>query len=726
MDYVITGNRIRAARAKTGLTQKQLAERLGVTNTAVSKWERGLGMPDISLLLPLCSELGISLTDLLKDQDDTEKKQILDCLSLNQTGEAAPAGPAVRNSVDLRIDVSDLTGLSPYVFGHNLEHTRAAVNGGLSAQMLRNRKFAGKPSKNRGVPAEWIGIGERAFFQTGARPSYTKHICCEKMRRGNELNSLSVQNIIGERAGIAQKGLAVAENKTYEIRVVTMCSSPISLKAELTSGKGDTVYASHDIALAPGDWQTSGFTLTSPAADPEAEIRFTFEEKTEVVFGAVSMLPEGHFRGMRADVVECLKLIGPSIIRWPGGNFAGEYRWKDGLLPADMRGPMQSANEIETQPYTYGYDFHEISTDDFVALCREVGAEPFITINLFWNTAEESAEWVEYCNGTPDTEYGRKRAENGHPEPYNVRFWSLGNEMGYGHMEGPMRPEDYAALAAEHIAAMRGVDPEIKLFSSGPYPNDDWAENSASKLADTVRYVSLHHYAGAAMDYTSPEKTAETYRAIVSASAGARNHARNMRACLDRQEKGKTLLISFDEWNFWYAWYRPSCVGEGIFTAKTLHMLLEESVPLAMPFCCYFQPIGEGAILIEPDSARLSANGQVFSLLKDHRGGALCPLVPCGAARAARADDGEILATVKDGVLTVTLVNDAYDEPREFRLGGCAGEVTGAVLLSSDEVTPHSYFTASPLEVTSTSDGSGLCAVLPPHSVGKITVRMAE
>ena len=99
------------------------------------------------------------------------------------------------------------------------------------------------------------------------------------------------------------------------------------------------------------------------------------------------------------------------MIRWPGGNFAGEYRWKDGLLPADMRGPLESAMEDETQPYTHGYDFHEISTDDFIVLCREVGAQPFLTINPVWCSPAESAQWVDYCNGPVDTGYGAKRAK---------------------------------------------------------------------------------------------------------------------------------------------------------------------------------------------------------------------------------------------------------------------------------------------------------------------------
>ncbi len=613
--------------------------------------------------------------------------------------------------------------ISPAVFGFNLEHTRSAVNTGLSAQMLRNRKFAGKPAKNSGVAAEWKGVGDRAFFQNGGRDCYTRHIGCEKMRRGNELQSQSVQNVRGGVCGIMQDGLCLKSGVRYEIRAVAKCYVPVTLAAELTDRKGQAVYARAEVSLVPGDWQTAEFTLAPAADDCEGAVRFVFEERAEVIFGAVSMMAEGHFHGMRADVVKLFRELGPAVIRWPGGNFAGEYRWKDGLLPSDMRGPLQAVTEIETQPHSHGYDFHEISTDDFIALCREVGAEPFLTINLVWNSPEDSADWAEYCNGSPDTPYGKKRAENGHPEPYGVRFFSLGNEMGYGHMEGPMKPEDYASLAAEHIRAMKAVSPEIEFFSSGPYPNDAWAEGSAARLADNVPFISLHHYSGAAMDYTTPEKTAATYRAIAAAPQYAERTIRAMRDSLDRT--GKKLAISFDEWNFWYAWYRPSCVGEGIFTAKMLHMLLKNSGPLGMPFCCYFQPIGEGAVLVEPDSARLTANGQVFSLMKAHKGGILCGLgFPEG-----EADDGSALVTVKDGSLTATFINDAYDEPKEFLFTlpepfASAPSPAETLLLSSEDVAPYSYFDASPLEIE--QNGGKIRVVLPPHSAGKLVWTPAE
>ncbi len=602
------------------------------------------------------------------------------------------------------IDLKNTCDLSPFVFGHNLEHTRAAVNGGLSAQMIRNRKFAGKPSRNEGVCAEWSGIGEKTLFQQEGQ-HYTKHIGNPGMQRSNELRSQSVQNLTeGQVAGIFQKGLFLKKGETYEMRTVTKVSAPLTLKIELTDQNGSRVYASKSLELKPSDdWVASEFDLTPSDEDKEGCVRYTFRKKAEVIFGALSMMPKDNFHGMRSDVVANLKAIGPRIIRWPGGNFAGEYRWKDGLLPVDQRGPLQAATEIESQPYSYGFDFHEIDTDDFIALCREVGAEPMITINIAWSEPEESAGGVEYCNGGEDTEYGKIRAERGHKEPYNVHFWSLGNEMGYGHMEGPKGPEGYAEMAEKHADAMLGVTPDLELCSSGPYPNDNWAKHSAAPLADKVKYISLHHYAGGSKQFTTPEDIKKSYEEITASLQGNIDLAKRMRESLDAT--GKDLHISFDEWNQWYSWYRPSCVSEGIYAARTMHFYINESTALNIPIVCYFQPIGEGAILITPEDSRLTANGQMFAMMKAHQDGKVCKI--------GDNEDYSTAATIKDGVLTITLINASYDSDREFTFA-IKGKVLEARLFSSDDVTPHSFFSESPLEVTARR--KDVKTVLPPHS----------
>jgi alpha-N-arabinofuranosidase len=468
------------------------------------------------------------------------------------------------------------------------------------------------------------------------------------------------------------------------------------------------------LPLAPAqDWVISEFTLTPQEGDEEADIRYTFTEQAELTIGALSMMPQDNFHGMRRDVVDNLKEIGPRLIRWPGGNFAGEYRWKDGLLDVDQRAPLQASMEIETQPHSDGYDYHEINTDDFIALCREVGAEPLITINLAWESPEESAQWVEYCNGGEDTEYGKMRAERGHKEPYNVRFWSLGNEMGYGHMEGPNGPEKYTEFALNHADAMLKVTPDLELFASGPYPNNDWAQKSAAKMADRVKYISLHSYflPKGGFHYTTPEGIKTTYENIAASAMNAGQYARRMRNCLD--ETGHKLHISYDEWNQWYSWYRPSCVGEGIFAARMMHFFLNYSNELDMPVVCYFQPVGEGAIIIDRLNSRLTANGQAFSLMKAHQDGKLC--------KVTDNEDLSTVATIRDGVLTLTLINEKYDEERTFSFPVKA-TLKDAVVYSSDDVTPYSYFSGSPLQVK--CDQENVRTVLPSHSIALIRLNI--
>ena len=620
-----------------------------------------------------------------------------------------------------QIDLAHPQDYSPYIFGHNLEHTRSAIMGGISAQMLRNRKFAGKSMANVGLSTRWSPVGERVLYMKSNADAYTRHICLPNMRRVNEIGCQIIQNLApGQAAGMEQGGLALAEGRKYELRTVTRVSAPLSLRVELVDHSGSHVYAAHTLSLSPGkEWVTHTFHLTPSATDPDATIRYTFTEAAELSFGALSMMPADNFHGMRRDVVECLKQMGPRLIRWPGGNFAGEYRWKDGFLPSDERAPLQAFWEIETQPHSDGYDYHEINTDDFLALCREVGAEPLLTINLAWQSPEESAQWVEYCNGAADTEYGKIRAERGHPEPYNVRYWSLGNEMGYGHMEGPNGPDAYTDYARRHAEAMLRVTPQLHLFASGPYPHDEWARKSASAMSDHVKNFSLHGYfgptaySGGGLHYSTPEDTRATYEAIVKSVFGARNHAQNMRRCLDAT--GQKLHISFDEWNQWFAWYRPSCVAEGIFTARMLHFFLNESNALDIPVACYFQPVGEGAILIDGQGSRLTANGQMFALMRAHQDGRLCP--------ATENDDLSTAATLRGDTLTLTLINAEYDRERTFSFP-LRGKVLRSECYISADVRPHTYFAAEQLQVDAQRRSTS--CTLPPHSVGLIVMKVKK
>lgn len=677
-------------RADLGLTQAQLAQRLDVTDKAVSKWERGKSLPDVALLSRVAAELRVSVVELLSGESmNVARSSNLDEADSweREADQATPLTLQRKAPEDLLV--------SPYLFGSNLEHTRSCLYTGLSAQMVRNRKFAGKPTACEGCAMEWFPLGKRAVFALDE--PYTRHGEGYHMKRTTECNSVSIFNPFqGETAGMGQHGIAISQGQPYLFGMVVKTQNPVEFAVSLTDRAGKEVYCRTTFTGEGADWTRFEVELTPQAADPDADLRICWEEAGQVCVGAISLLPKDHFHGMRRDVVEAMKELGIKVLRWPGGNFAGEFNWMDGLLPVDMRAPFQSYLGLETQPHTMGYDYSEINTDDFIALCREIGAEPFITINPCWNTPEENAAWVEYCNGDASTPYGKLRAQRGHQEPYNVQLWSLGNEFGYGHMEGDNTPSGYCQIALENGKKMLEASPNLSLCSSGPYPNKEWAELSAKPLAGISQMISQHYY-GYAPHYTSLATVEEEYNRCLASVSRMRDLLHQSRQWLEPSTR-----ISMDEWNVWYAWYRPSSVTDGIYAALALHMLMEEAEKSGIALACHFQAVNEGMLCVKPDHVSLTAQGQVFSRMNRwHMGNRLCS-----------ASQEAVVSVDREGRMAVTVVNAAFrsEKPVDFSSFGPCSE---AVLFSSDTVLPPSEFTVTDV----LEQAAGGTFQMPPHSV---------
>ncbi len=634
------------------------------------------------------------------------------------------ANPLAAQKIDLG-KVTDIK-IEETLFGHNLEHTRSAVYQGLSAQLLRNRKFAGKPAAHFGEPAEWYRVGAaNAYITVEPHGAYVKHIgnTWKNFNNSNEINSVVIQNPQpNQKAGIGQKGLALKGGAAYTAKFIARVrGDELPLKVTLTvTGSDGKVHGEKTFSLEGGDWRICEFTFTSQNDDTNASFEISCSQQAELKLGVASLMPTDNFRGMRKDAVALMDEIGISLLRWPGGNFSGEYRWKDGLLDVDERAPLFSYLPAETQPHSGGYDFHEIGIDDFIALCREIGAEPYLTINLAWDTPEEAAQWVEYCNGSTDTEWGKKRAERGYTEPYNVKYWSLGNEFGHGHMEGLNTPEDYAKKANSCAEAIKKVDPSIKFFSSGPYfPGGrpaDWIAKGLAPMAKHISYLSFHAYQWDfvhGVDFATDKGLKESYERVTGAPAGWLNGLRKSRAFLDSQNEDiKKIAISFDEWNVFYAWFHDPCVIEGVFTALTLEMICKEYKALNMPVCMYFQPVNEGAIMIHPLTSELTANGQVFALMKKHRGGTLVDI------RSSDADLHCLGSVDKGKRFTVTLINKSYDKPIPFIPGKGLKKIQNAALLDGS----GSIFHGSKFVQTDGLKAKNAAGefVIPPRSILQI------
>ncbi len=695
-----TGKFIHIARSIRKISIQELAEKLSVPVHTVSDWEEGMILPTPAQIRKMAEVFRCSAADILSGtlSDETYWNQIWNNLS----NDIVIPEDSYHAPVTLEFDMDSGKTLSPLLFGDNLEHTRDCVNSGISAQMLKNRKFVSKPTRY-GHAMSWYPIGKKTAFSFGA--PYTCHGEGYRMTRVHECNSQIITNYVDETGGIGQKDLFVRGGDSYDFTLVAKGFTDTTVTVSLLSSQG-TVFDRKEFLVKAGDFTSYSATLCPPEDNYEARLEITFTGLGTVTIGAVSLMPSHNFHGMRWDVIEKMKELGTKLLRWPGGNFAGEYHWKDGFLPRDQRAPFQSWLWLETQPHTLGYDFHEINTDDFIALCREIGAEPFITLNPTWNTPEESAQWVEYCNGDETTPYGKLRAQRGNPEPYNVRFWSLGNEIGFGHMEGIQSPYDYTKYLRVYATQMLEISPWLTICSSGPHPDKGWADHAARPLADVAPVVSLHHYVHFP-EYIDPALRKKEYYEYIN-----RVHTENIPKLQRTRELlgDHSLQISYDEWNTWYAWYRGGSVSEGIYTASFLNELFRHAESQGVTMACHFESVNEGALQVHPDCVKVTPTGQAISVMYRHAGGRVCAL------------EQDAVVTEKDGILTCTFINRSFDQPKTFRFPH-AGEVVRTTVFSADDVVPNTVFEESELELAP-QDGC-LVATLPEHSIALIQIKLA-
>jgi alpha-N-arabinofuranosidase len=246
--------------------------------------------------------------------------------------------------------------------------------------------------------------------------------------------------------------------------------------------------------------------------------------------------------GFRKDVLEAARGLNIPLLRWPGGNFSSGYNWKDGIGPKDSR-PRRWDTAWQAE------ESNRFGTDEFIQYCRKLGSEPYITVNMGTGTMQDAADWVEYCNGTMNTAWANLRRKNGHPEPYNVKYWGLGNEIYGSWQAGHKTATAYADLALEFAKMMQWVDPSIKLIACGGN-NADWDREVLERLVDVADYISLHHYGGSTdtpkeiHDASKLEHEIKVLDAVITSVAG-------------KNEKKERVKIAADEWNIWFrSWFK--------------------------------------------------------------------------------------------------------------------------------------------------------------------------
>lgn len=287
-----------------------------------------------------------------------------------------------------------------------------------------------------------------------------------------------------------------------------------NVRIQLVDYDNKAVYAETNISIN-GSWQHYNGTLDIKNNSGNTlfmnrygifELNIIIEEAGDILLDQFMLFPEDAVNGVwNPESIANLKNIGVTTIRWPGGNFASSYHWKDGIGPRSKR--IVKNNIIWT-----GLEPNWVGTDDFLEFCELAELTPLICVGYGDEiTPQEAAEWVEYCNGDITTEYGALRAENGHPEPYNVKLWQVGNEVYGSYQLGHALAADYADGVLQYFSAMKAVDPSIKLITQGRDPyyhssdNNEWNNTLFSIVGNKMDYLDIHRYVRVS-NYTNNDK----------------------------------------------------------------------------------------------------------------------------------------------------------------------------------------------------------------------------
>ena len=248
--------------------------------------------------------------------------------------------------------------------------------------------------------------------------------------------------------------------------------------------------------------------------------------------------------GFRKDVLDAVRQLGVSILRWPGGNFVSTYDWKDGIGPKAQR-------PVRTDLAWNALESNRFGTDEFLRYAERIGAEPYVCINLGTASVRDAYEWVEYTNEKRDTALSRERRKNGRAEPWNVKYWALGNELDGPWQIGQKSADEYARLALEAGKAMRRIDPTIKLVANGSsnYGGDwiGWNRTVVQTLRNTIDYIAIHTYINnRANDFERYMAWSQLIDRYIEITAGL------IREAQAGQQNPRPIYVAYDEWNVWY------------------------------------------------------------------------------------------------------------------------------------------------------------------------------
>jgi len=320
-------------------------------------------------------------------------------------------------------------------------------------------------------------------------------------------------------------------------------------------------------------------------------------------------MPADNIDGLPPDTLAILKQLNSPVYRWPGGNFVSGYNWRDGIGDRDRRTPRKN-------PAWTGVEHNDFGIHEFARFCELLGTEAYVAVNSGLGDTQSAADEVQYANGAADTPQGKLRAANGHPEPFKVKWWSIGNEM-YGNWQlGHMPLDKYQQKHNDFAKAMRAADPSIKLIAVGDA--GPWSEGMMKNCADYMDLISEHFYCQERPGL--PAHVAQIPNDIRRKANAHRKYRRDLESL-----KGKDIRIAMDEWNYWYGPHPFGEIGTRYFLkdalgiAAGIHEYARQSDIVFM--ANYAQTVNViGALKTSKTAAAFETTGLALKMYRDRFG----------------------------------------------------------------------------------------------------------
>lgn len=446
--------------------------------------------------------------------------------------------------------------------------------------------------------------------------------------------------------------------------------------------------------------------------------------------------------GFRVDVLEALRGLNMTAMRYPGGNFASGYHWIDGIGPKDQRPTVRELAWQSIEPNQFG-------TDEFIKVSRLMDWTPMITVNLGTGTPEEARNWVEYCNSPAGTRYADLRAKNGSHSPYGVKLWALGNEMDGPWQLGHIPAQQYAFIAQQTARMMKEIDPSIETVACGSSTMRgssylEWDRTVLEYIGPYADYVSLHRYIDNFRD-----DTADFLASTNSIDRRIEHMDSVCRVVQAKTRSKKRHYLCFDEWNVWYRTTGPEdSNGRGKFAPHLLeeHYNLEDALVVAGFLNSFIRHADSvkianlaqivnviAPIHVQGDQLLRQSIYYPFALFSSRRDGISIQPIVTGPSYDSlsygRVNYIDTSAIMGDGVLHIFLVNRHLNENARVEIDmvrerlksiRSAEVITGSNPKDSNTCEKPDTIKNQPLQSCVVRDGKAFLS-LPPLCVAAIT-----